>query len=479
MAYSTLAQIQRDLKKGVLTLPELVNAYLARIESHAELNAFLEVYNDEALQRADVIQRKMQEGTAGRLAGLVIGIKDNICYKDHKVSAASHILEGFESLFSATVVERLLAEDAVIIGRLNCDEFAMGSANENSFFGPVKNPIDTNRVPGGSSGGSAAAVAADLCHAALGSDTGGSIRQPASFTGIVGYKPTYGLVSRHGLIAYASSFDQIGPMTKSVEDAALILEVMAGPDAYDSTASQKQVPAFSDAVAENASGREAPKKIGYIAEAVEAEGLDPEVRARINEEIERLRSEGHTVEEVNFPLLEYLVPTYYILTTAEASSNLARYDGVHFGYRSESAEGLEETYKLSRTEGFGEEVKRRIMLGTFVLSSGYYDAYYGKAQKVRRLIREKTDELLGQYDLLLSPTTPHAAFELGKKYDDPTVMYLEDIFTVQANLGGNPAVSLPLGHTQKGLPFGLQFTGARGGDSDLLAFSASLMNRRA
>jgi len=479
MAYSTLAQIQRDLSKGLLTLPELVNAYLAHIEANAGLNAFLEVYSDEALERADAIQTRMQQGNAGRLAGLVLGIKDNIVYKGHKVSAASHILEGFESLFSATVVDRLLAEDAVIIGRLNCDEFAMGSANENSYFGPVKNPKDESRVPGGSSGGSAAAVAADLCHAALGSDTGGSIRQPASFTGIVGYKPTYGLVSRHGLIAYASSFDQIGPMTKSVEDAALILEVMAGPDDYDSTASQNEVPKFSNAMAQNDSGREAPKRIGYIAEAIEAEGLNPEVKATMIAEIERLRADGHTVEEVNFPLLDYLVPTYYILTTAEASSNLARYDGVHFGYRSAEAEGLEETYKRSRTEGFGEEVKRRIMLGTFVLSSGYYHAYYGKAQKVRRLIRERTDELLSEYDLLLSPTTPHAAFELGKKYDDPTTMYLEDIFTVQANLGGHPSVSLPMGHTESGLPFGIQFTAGRGADEGLLAFSADLMNKRA
>ena len=479
MAYSTLAQIQSDLGKGVLTLPDLVNAYLARIEHHAELNAFLEVYGEEALQRADEVQRRMQDGSAGRLAGLILGLKDNIVYKGHRVSAASKILEGFESLFSATVVDRLLAEDAIIIGRLNCDEFAMGSSNENSAYGPVRNPKDTNRVPGGSSGGSAAAVAADLCHAALGSDTGGSIRQPASFTGIVGYKPTYGTVSRHGLIAYASSFDQIGPMTKSVEDAALILEIMGGPDAYDSTASQERVPAFSEAVAEGASAREGQKKIGYIAEALNAEGLDPEVKAATEAEIERLRAEGHVVEEVNFPLLSYLVPTYYILTTAEASSNLARYDGVHFGYRNAEAEGLEPTYKRSRTEGFGEEVKRRIMLGTFVLSSGFYDAYYGKAQKVRRLIREQTDALLKDYDLLMSPTTPHAAFELGKTYDDPTTMYLEDIFTVQANLGGNPAVSLPLGHTSEGLPFGLHFTGGRKEDASLLAFSAELMNKRA
>ena len=474
MSYNTLSEIQSDLGKGALTLPELVQAYLGRINEEQSLNAFLEVYEDEAMERAQEIQSKMEQGTAGRLAGLVIGIKDNICFKGHKVSAASHILEGFESLFSSTVVDRLLAEDVVIIGRLNCDEFAMGSANENSYYGPVLNPKDRTKVPGGSSGGSAAAVAAGMCHAALGSDTGGSIRQPASFTGIVGYKPTYGTVSRHGLIAYASSFDQIGPMTKSVEDASLLLDIMAGPDEYDSTASQEREKSYEVRPAEKAE----KKKIGYIAECIESEGLDPEVRQRMIDEIEWLRSEGHTVEEVHFPYLGYMVPTYYILTTAEASSNLARYDGVHFGYRSETAEGLEPTYKQSRTEGFGEEVKRRIMLGTFVLSSGYYDAYYGKAQKVRRLIQEKTSELLSAYDFLLSPTTPHSAFELGKKYDDPTVMYLEDIFTVQSNLAGNPAISLPLGETNAGLPFGIQYMGKRKGDVELLQFSADVMNKR-
>lgn len=474
MAYTTLSEIQSDLGKGALTLPELVQAYLARIHEERALNAFLEVYEEEAMERAQEVQNKMEQGTAGRLAGLVLGIKDNICYKGHQISAASHILEGFESLFSATVIDRLLAEDALIIGRLNCDEFAMGSANENSYFGPVLNPKDHTKVPGGSSGGSAAAVAGGLCHAALGSDTGGSIRQPASFTGIVGYKPTYGTVSRHGLIAYASSFDQIGPMTKSVEDASLLLDIMAGPDEYDSTAYQHTHPSF----VVNPAVKAEKKKIGYIAECLESEGLDPEVKSRMIEEIELLRSEGHTVEEVNFPFLDYMVPTYYILTTAEASSNLARYDGVHFGYRSTSAEGLEPTYKQSRTEGFGEEVKRRILLGTFVLSSGYYDAYYGKAQRVRRLIQEKTEELLTQYDFLLSPTTPHSAFDLGKKYDDPTVMYLEDIFTVHANICGNPAISLPLGETRARMPFGIQYTGRRRGDVELLQFSSEIMNKR-
>jgi aspartyl-tRNA(Asn)/glutamyl-tRNA(Gln) amidotransferase subunit A len=455
-----------------VTAVELCNAYLERIKLSSDLNIFLEVFEESALAKAADVDKKIKEGNAGKLAGMVISIKDNICYEGHNVSASSKILENFESLYSATVVERLLAEDAIIIGRTNCDEFAMGSSNENSFFGAVKNPIDQDYVPGGSSGGAAASVAADLCMAALGSDTGGSIRQPASFTGTVGLKPTYGRVSRHGLIAYASSFDQIGPICKSVEDAALILEVIAGHDEYDSTLSTKAVPPYTEKL-----NRGDKRKIAYLDCYVEHEGINEEVKKRTLEIIENLRQDGHQVDRIEFDLLDQLVPIYYILTTAEASSNLARYDGIHFGYRSKNAHDLKSTYVKSRTEGFGPEVKRRIMLGTYVLSAGYYDSYYGKAQKLRRMVREKTRSILKDYDFILSPTTPHGAFKLEEQVDDPIKMYLEDIFTVQANIVGIPAVSLPLGKLKNGLPFGIQFMADLFKEDDLLAFSAEVVNK--
>jgi aspartyl-tRNA(Asn)/glutamyl-tRNA(Gln) amidotransferase subunit A len=326
-------------------------------------------------------------------------------------------------------------------------------------------------VPGGSSGGSAVAVAANLCQATLGSDTGGSIRQPASFCGVVGFKPTYGRISRHGLMAYASSFDQIGPFTKSVEDAALLYEVMAGKDEFDSTLSRKEVEPIE--LTKNSTKK---LKIGYIQECLDNEKLDTEIGQEVLNLIEKLKSEGHTLEPVNSPYLDYLVPTYYVLTTAEASSNLARYDGIHMGYRSPNATDLESTYKLSRTEGFGTEVKRRILLGTFVLSSGYYDAYYGQAQKARRLIKEQTEQVFKDYDLILSPTTPGTAFEIGREKSDPTVMYLEDIFTVQANICGIPAVSLPLAKHSNGMPFGIQLMAPAFAEKELLQFASRLMN---
>ncbi|MBX7095839.1 MAG: Asp-tRNA(Asn)/Glu-tRNA(Gln) amidotransferase subunit GatA [Flavobacteriales bacterium] len=461
--------IRNDLRSGKSTAVAITESYLKRIEEKKHLNAFIEVFRESALEKAREVDAKIAAGTAGKLAGMVIGLKDNICYKGHKVSASSHILEGFESLFSATVTERLLQEDAIIIGRLNCDEFAMGSSNETSYYGKVLNPLNENCVPGGSSGGSACAVAADLCTASLGSDTGGSIRQPASFTGTVGLKPTYGRVSRYGLLAYASSFDQIGPITQNVEDAALLLEVIAGGDEYDSTVSHREVPAYSNAL--NANGK---SKIAYIRECLESEGLNPEVKSSVEQLIAQLKADGHTVEAVDFPYLDYLVPTYYVLTTAEASSNLARYDGVHYGYRSERSSDVENTYRYSRTEGFGKEVKRRIMLGTFVLSAGYYDAYYTKALKVRRIIREKTREILKSYDFILTPTTPNAAFEFGQKSKDPVEMYLEDIFTVQSNLAGVPSISIPCGKNSKGMPFGLQLMADDFKEAELLAFSAKL-----
>jgi len=464
--YSSLIEIKGGLQSGEVTVEKLVKHYLQNIKANAHLNAFNEVFEDEALQQALVVDTKIKQGTGGKLAGMVIGIKDNICYKDHKVSASSKILDGFTSIYSSTIVERLLAEDAIIIGRCNCDEFAMGASNESSYFGPVKNFADNTKVSGGSSGGSAVAVQADLCHAAIGTDTGGSVRQPASFCGLIGLKPTYGRISRYGVIAYASSFDQVGPITKSVEDAALLLEVMAGEDEHDSTLSSKKVPAFSSELAEPGK-----KKIAYLQESLSSPGVDAEVKNVLTLTIDKLRAEGHTVKPITFEYLDYLVPTYYILATAEASSNLSRYDGVHYGYRSPRATDLQSTYKLSRSEGFGKEVKRRIMLGTFVLSAGYYDAYYAKAQKTRRLIREKTQEILKEYDFLLTPTAPEPAYNIGVEETDPVVSYLADIFTVQASLSGLPAISLPVGNNHKGLPLGLQLLAGRFEEQELLNFS--------
>lgn len=463
-SFSDIASLHADLKQGKTTCVQLVNEVLSLIEQKKNLNAFLETFNDSALLQAKAVDEKIKNGKAGKLAGVIVALKDNICVKGHQVSASSKILEKFTSLYSATVVEKLLAEDAIIIGRTNCDEFAMGSSNENSSLGNVLNPHNEKTVPGGSSGGSAAAVAAGLCHIALGSDTGGSIRQPASFCGVVGFKPTYGRVSRWGLIAYASSFDQIGPLTKTVEDAALVLEVIAGKDEYDSTVSSKPVDAYSKQLA-------TPKKlkIAYLKECFNSEGLDKEIKSAIEAKLEKLKAEGHIVEGVDFPYLDFLVPTYYVLTTAEASSNLARFGGVPYGYRSKNATDLESTFKKSRSEGFGKEVKRRIMLGTFVLSAGYYDAYYAKGQQVRRLVRDKTLEILKNYDLIVTPSTPGTAFEFGKNSADPIKMYLEDIFTVQANIAGVPAISVPAGKDKNNMPFGVQLMSAPFSESLLLA----------
>jgi aspartyl-tRNA(Asn)/glutamyl-tRNA(Gln) amidotransferase subunit A len=469
--FSSHQEIHKYLKDGKGSVKELVQYYLNRIELNKELNAFLEVFEEEALHKALQIDEKLKNGSAGKLAGMVIGLKDNIVYKNHKSSASSKILHNFESLFSATVVDRLLAEDAIIIGRLNCDEFAMGSSNENSAFGKTLNPLDKKRVPGGSSGASAAAVAADLCQLALGTDTGGSIRQPASFCGLVGFKPTYGRVSRWGAIAYASSFDQIGPIAKSYYDTALIMDIMAGPDEYDNTAIQTPPNSFLNGL----NSENGKLKIAYLKETIESEGLNSEIKMAVNQLIEKLKADGHTVEAVDFPNLEYLVPAYYVLTTAEASSNLSRYDGIHYGYRSKNATDLESTYKLSRSEGFGKEVKRRIMLGTFVLSSGYYDAYYSKAQKVRRLITEQTNAILDNYNAIITPTTPSVAFEFGKNSKDPIQMYLEDIFTVQANLVGCCAVSVPFGKNNEGMPYGLQIMVSGHQDHTALAIAKQIL----
>jgi aspartyl-tRNA(Asn)/glutamyl-tRNA(Gln) amidotransferase subunit A len=464
--YSSYTELKRGLQSGEITAESLVKGYLQQIKAYDRLNVFNEVFEQDALAQAQNVDARIKDGTAGKLAGMVIAIKDNICYKGHKVSASSKILENFTSIYSSTIVERLLAQDAIIIGRCNCDEFAMGAANETSFFGPVKNYADETRVSGGSSGGSAVAVQAGMCHAAIGTDTGGSVRQPAAFCGVVGLKPTYGRISRNGIISYASSFDQVGTLTQSVQDAALLLEVMAGPDEFDGTLSKQPVPQFSEPV--TAPGK---KKIAYLQEAISSPGVDMDVKNTLVTYIDKLRADGHTVKPISFEYLDYLVPTYYILAMAEASSNLARYDGVHYGYRSPNATDLVSTYKLSRSEGFGKEVKRRIMLGTFVLSAGYYDAYYAKAQKVRRLIKNKTNELLSEYDFILTPTAPEPAFLLGKQEKDPVVTYLYDIFTVQASLAGVPAISLPVGNNSKGLPLGLQLLTKAFSEKELLNFS--------
>ncbi len=460
------ADVRNAISSGD-TVMSILDVYLSAIEKNKDLNAFLEVFEGSAREKAELVDEKIKKGTAGCLAGMVIGIKDNLCYKGHVVSASSKILEGFESLFTGTALERLLKEDAIIIGRLNCDEFAMGSSNENSAFGPVLNPVNKKMVPGGSSGGSAAAVAAGLCTAALGSDTGGSIRQPASFTGTYGLKPTYGRISRHGLIAYASSFDQIGTFTSNIHDSTLLLEVMAGEDEYDATVSSKPVENYGE-ISEVKNQR-----IAIIKEGYEMEGNDPEIKNAMGKVIDGLKEQGHTVDLVSFPYLDYMVPTYYVLTTAEASSNLSRFDGVHFGHRSDKANGVEETYKKSRSEGFGPEAQRRIMAGTFVLSHGYYDAYYTKGQKVRRVIQDKTIEIFKNYDAIILPTTPTTAFDLGA-LSDPISMYLQDIYTVHANLSGNPAISLPMGKHSNGLPFGIQVIGDFFKEKEMLNFSREL-----
>lgn len=468
----TIREVQQGIEQGEVSCTQLVQQYLHRIDEQKHLNAYLEVFAQEALARAAELDTKQAEKKPkGKLFGTVIAIKDNICYAHHKVSAGSKILEGFTSVFSATVVDRLLAEDAIIIGRTNCDEFAMGSSNENSAYGKVLNAQDNTRVPGGSSGGSAVAVQANLCHASLGSDTGGSIRQPASFCGIVGLKPTYGRVSRYGLVAYASSFDQIGPFTHHVEDAALLMEVISGKDAQDATSSSQIIEEYSSKL--SFSGK---AKIAVFGSTLQSDGLNAEVKSALENLLADLKSDGHTVAEIDFDYLQYLIATYYVLTTAEASSNLARFDGVHAGYRAKNAQEMDAVYKRSRTEGFGKEVKNRIMLGTFVLSAGYYDAYYSRAQKVRRILTEKINHILSSYDFILMPTSPTVAFRFGEKTENPVEMYLADIYTVLANLTGIPAISLPLATDAQGLPIGVQVLSGKFQEAKLLAFSNNLMH---
>ena len=470
--FTTIKDYHNNLQSGQTTVVEAVRFFVEAAKGGAALNAWLTIYEDEALQAAKKLDEHI---TAGQpllpLHGVVVGLKDVIAYKNHPLSAASKILQNFHSIFDATVVEKLQAAGAIILGRQNCDEFAMGSSNENSAFGPVKNGIDPTRVPGGSSGGSAVAVQMNHCMISLGSDTGGSVRQPADFCGIVGLKPSYGRISRYGLIAYASSFDQIGIFAKSVADAALVLEIIAGPDDFDSTVSQIPVPAYSAVVEEPT-----PKKrIAYFKEALEHPSLDPEIKSAIDATIANMQKAGYTLDAVSFDMLDMVVPTYYVLTTAEASSNLSRYDGVKFGHRSSTGNNdLTALYKNARSEGFGKEVKRRIMLGTFVLSAGYFDAYFTKAQQIRKLLVDGSAQLFKNYDAVLLPTVPSPAFLIGDHTKDSVAMFLADIYTVYANLVGIPAISIPLYQHSSGLPFGLQVMCAPFEETALLQLSTDI-----
>ncbi|WP_448507636.1 Asp-tRNA(Asn)/Glu-tRNA(Gln) amidotransferase subunit GatA [Immundisolibacter sp.] len=454
MLDQTLTEQAAALRRGDYSATELTAAYLARIDARDNaLNAFVTVTAEAAIQAAAAADAALASGCAGPLAGIPIAHKDIFCTDGVRTSCASRMLDNFIAPYDATVVERLAAAGAVMLGKTNMDEFAMGSSNETSFYGPVRNPWDLDRVPGGSSGGSAAAVAAGLCSAATGTDTGGSIRQPAALTGICGLKPTYGRVSRYGMVAFASSLDQAGPMARSAADMALLLQAMAGFDPRDSTSIDRPVPDYAAALEQPLTGL----RVGLPAEYFNA-GLDAAMGDAVRAALTELERLGAQLVDIRLPHTALSVPTYYVVAPAEASSNLARYDGVRYGYRAQNPVDLTDLYKRSRSEGFGAEVKRRILVGTYVLSAGYYDAYYLKAQRVRRLIREDFLTAFGQVDVIAAPTTPQPAFRLGEKQHDPVAMYLSDIYTIAANLAGLPALSVPCGLVQ-GLPVGLQLIG--------------------
>ena len=469
----TARGIRDDIAAGRLSAVDVCRAALARIEQlNPVLNAFNHVAGDRALARAAEIDRSRASGdTVGPLAGVPVAVKDNLCVRGMRTTASSRILDRFVAPYDATVVRRLESAGAVIVGKTNCDEFAMGSSNENSAYGPVRNPWDQHRTPGGSSGGSAAAVASRSVMVALGSDTGGSIRQPASFCGVVGLKPTYGRVSRYGLLAFASSLDQIGPLTRTASDAALMLGVLAGPDPADATASPQPVPDFNAALTGDING----VRVG-VPRAFVTDGVSDVVRRAFDDALDALKRSGARLVDVELPHARYAIPVYYLVATAEASSNLARYDGVRYGYRAlaaaGSALGLQEMYSRTRDEGFGPEVKRRIMLGTYVLSAGYYDAFYLKAQQVRTLLRQDYDAAFEKVDVVAMPTSPTPPFRLGEKTDDPLQMYLADVFTVSANLAGLPAISVPCGFGEQ-LPIGLQLTGRLFDEAMLLRIADS------
>ena len=471
----SIRQIRNQVNSGERTTCAIVESALNNAEAlNDSLNAFLEISHNGALQRAGEIDAlEKGERQALPLGGVPIAIKDNICVRGLQTSCGSRILGPYHALYNATAIERLISAGAVIIGKTNCDEFAMGSSNENSAFGPVKNPWDTSRVPGGSSGGSAVAVASGIVPVALGSDTGGSVRQPASLCGVIGLKPTYGRVSRYGLVAFGSSLDQIGVFGRNAEDIAAVLKTIAGRDAHDSTSADVPVTDYTADFDQALEG----KRIG-VSHALLGEGLDEEVRAAIEQAIAAYKDLGAEIVEIDLPHAKYAIAVYYIIATAEASSNLARYDGVRYGFRAEGAPALRDMYRKTRDEGFGPEVKRRIMLGTYVLSAGYYDAYYLKAQKVRSLIRNDFFRAFEKCDAVLTPTSPTPAFRFGEKVDDPLAMYLNDVYTVTANLAGVPGVSVPCGLSSANLPIGMQLLGPYWSEGTLLHLADAYQKAR-
>ena len=452
----TATELAKAIKEGRTTAIAVAEEVVKQIElKEKEYNSYITFDKDAFLNEAMSVQAGIEDGSiTGVLAGVPVAVKDNICTDGMRTTAASKILENFVPAYSAEAVTRLRDAGAVIIGKTNMDEFAMGSTSETSAYGITRNPHNTDHVPGGSSGGSAAAVAASECYFALGSDTGGSIRQPASYCGVVGMKPTYGSVSRYGLIAYASSLDQIGPICKDVTDCATVMEILTSYDEKDSTSVRREDVKFTEALVADVKGMKVGVPKNYF-----GEGLDPEVKAAVLNAIEVLKAQGAVVEEFDLDLADYAVPAYYTIATAEASSNLARYDGVKYGYRTPDYSGLHDMYKKTRTEGFGGEVKRRIMLGSYVLSAGYYDAYYIKAMKVRALIKKTFDEAFKKYDVIIGPVAPQTAPQVGESLKDPMKMYLSDIYTIPANLAGLPAISVPCGKDSHGLPIGMQIMG--------------------
>lgn len=452
----TAHEIRDMYEKKEITVPEVVKAYIEKIESEDEnIKAYITVCKEEAMEKAEKMQARYESNEKlPPLAGVPIAIKDNLCTKGLKTTCASKMLENFIAPYDATVIKKIEEAGAIIIGKTNMDEFAMGGSTENSAFFKTHNPVNLERVPGGSSGGSAAAVAGNMAPIALGSDTGGSIREPASFCGIVGLKPTYGLVSRYGLVAFASSLDQVGPMTRDVRDTAELLNVIAGHDELDSTSANISKKDYTASLVNDVKGI----RIGVPKEYF-GEGISASVKVAINRAIEKYKDLGAIVEECSLPTTKYALPTYYIIACAEASSNLGRFDGIRYGYRSKNYDTLQDIYKNSRSEGFGEEVKRRIILGTYVLSSGYYDAYYKKAQKVRTVVKQGFDEAFEKYDIILTPTVPTVAFKLGERVNDPLEMYMTDLLTVSINIAGVPAISIPCGKDEEDMPIGMQLIG--------------------
>ena len=451
----TVHELQEKLKNKEINVSDITKAYISRIdEKEKDVQAFVTVLKEEALKKSEEVQAQFDNRENNALAGIPIGIKDNINTKGIRTTCSSKMLENFISPYNATVIEKINEENMITLGKLNMDEFAMGASTEYSYFKKAKNPWNLSRVPGGSSGGSAAAVAANMVPFALGSDTGGSIRQPAAFCGVVGLKPTYGLVSRYGLVAFASSLDQIGPITKDVKDCAILLNVIAGHDEKDTTSANIEKKDYTKALKNDVKGL----KIGVPKEFL-GEGINEEVKSRILEAIEEYKKLGAIVEECSLDIAKYALASYYIIACAEASSNLGRFDGIRYGYRSKNFNNIKELYKNSRSEGFGEEVKRRIILGTYVLSSGYYDAYYKKAQQVRTLVKQEFEKCFNKYDVILTPTSPTVAFEFGSKSNNPLEMYMADICTVSVNIAGVPAISIPCGVDSNGMPVGLQLIG--------------------